>query len=504
MGPLMSKPKPPTPLHPSEYEAIEAAMMETARGRWFLKEYTQRNRNADTHVLLDAIGKLQASLPEPKATMEIDRFRMDLVEMSKAILRTRQEIASIKAPDDDGPLLTATEELGSIVQAAEQATHDILHAAEDIQETAWILREQGVDGVACDRLDSRATDIYSACSFQDLTGQRTSKVVHVLRYLEARVNAMIEIWDIEAGEYDAGKLPGARKDGHLLQGPSSDGLVQTDVDELIFIEAPTGNADQDTTAATAAGDEATEVEPEPVIQPEPVEEEHESAIDEPDATQPLQDAESSQIAPSPLDETSLDENTSQFSGADLSASEQQDASQTSQTGAINVTLHIQPTLVEQQSLVQPVEDEPIVETSENFNATDTEAVSGVSSDVHVTEMAKTLQESAEDQLDTPAMKSVADTQSDHIEAQNTSEISTTVAIEDSTPNTQPVQSDLANEETSVQAEQTECTPQGAETNTPSDNEEVRSSTSGFEKPPALSLHSLNTISKDVLFSFPIR
>ena len=28
--------------------------------------------------------------------------------------------------------------------------------------------------------------IYTACSFQDLTGQRTGKVVQVLRYLESR------------------------------------------------------------------------------------------------------------------------------------------------------------------------------------------------------------------------------------------------------------------------------------------------------------------------------
>ena len=46
-----------TTIGEAEYEAIEAAVMETARGRWFLAEFARRNRTADTQVLLDAIGR---------------------------------------------------------------------------------------------------------------------------------------------------------------------------------------------------------------------------------------------------------------------------------------------------------------------------------------------------------------------------------------------------------------------------------------------------------------
>jgi hypothetical protein len=45
----------------SDYEAILSAIMETARGRWFLAEYARRNRHADTEMLLTAIGKLKCS-----------------------------------------------------------------------------------------------------------------------------------------------------------------------------------------------------------------------------------------------------------------------------------------------------------------------------------------------------------------------------------------------------------------------------------------------------------
>lgn len=47
-----------------DYDAIEAAVMETARGRWFLMEFARRNRNADTSVLLDAIARLENQMTD--------------------------------------------------------------------------------------------------------------------------------------------------------------------------------------------------------------------------------------------------------------------------------------------------------------------------------------------------------------------------------------------------------------------------------------------------------
>ncbi|HEY0293198.1 MAG TPA: hypothetical protein VGC51_12860 [Hansschlegelia sp.] len=38
----------PVPPFPDDYEAIADAVMETARGRWFLAEYARRNRAAET------------------------------------------------------------------------------------------------------------------------------------------------------------------------------------------------------------------------------------------------------------------------------------------------------------------------------------------------------------------------------------------------------------------------------------------------------------------------
>jgi chemotaxis protein CheZ len=239
----------PAPISEADYEAIEAAVMETARGRWFLAEYARRNRNADTTMLLKALDRIEASIRGEHSVEPVERIRFDLVEMSKAIARTKTEIAAMK-PDADhhGKFGEATEELDSVVQATEAATSDILECAERIQEIAWTLREQGLDAEVCDLLDAKATEVYTACSFQDLTGQRTRKVIGVLRYLEGRINAMIEIWGLdgalaaEAAEkraVDAGKA--------LLNGPArpGQGLDQADVDIVMGPAAMPRRAEED-------------------------------------------------------------------------------------------------------------------------------------------------------------------------------------------------------------------------------------------------------------------
>jgi chemotaxis protein CheZ len=265
----------PMPLSEVDYDMIESAVMETTRGRWFLAEYARRNRHADTTMLLGAIERLEASLrgePPPRA---VDRLRFDLVEMAKSIARTKAEIATIK-PDAvrHGKFGEATEELDSIVQATETATSEILAAAEQIQEIAWTLREQGLDPMVCDTLDARATEIYTACSFQDLTGQRTGKVIEVMRYLEGRINAMIDIWGLQGTMSAEAEVAAEASQADLLSGPArhGHGLDQSGVDVVMGppIGALVARADaiERTKRDSAAYEPAPPLSADPGIAPE--------------------------------------------------------------------------------------------------------------------------------------------------------------------------------------------------------------------------------------------
>ncbi len=215
----------------ADFEEIELAVMETERGRQFLQEFARRNRHADTQVLLSALSRIEKSIAIQREPTEIDKFRLDVLEMSRAISRTRAEIASIKPENvsGGGRILEASGELDSIVAATEHATSDILAAAEKVQEAAWTMREAGGDAGLCDMLDERATEIYTSCSFQDLTAQRIRKVIDALGFLEKRVNAMIDIWEFtEDSQNEASEPPDAN--AGLVRDPS---MSQADVDFVL-------------------------------------------------------------------------------------------------------------------------------------------------------------------------------------------------------------------------------------------------------------------------------
>jgi len=218
-----------TTISEADYEAIESAVMETERGRWFLKEFARRNRNADTQVLLDAIGRLEQAVARERVAQDMERLRADLKEMASAISTTKTELAEIHGLEQEhSHLFAASEALDAISRTTEQATSDILAAAEHIQESAWTLREDGANPEICDDLDRRATEIYTACSFQDLTAQRIAKIVQTLRYLEGRINAMIDVWggaDDKLNAFD-----------RMTIDDLDDDLTQSDIDSVIVDE----------------------------------------------------------------------------------------------------------------------------------------------------------------------------------------------------------------------------------------------------------------------------
>jgi hypothetical protein len=46
----------------TEYDAVYAAVTATERGRWFLTEYANRNRHADTQSLVEALARIEAAV----------------------------------------------------------------------------------------------------------------------------------------------------------------------------------------------------------------------------------------------------------------------------------------------------------------------------------------------------------------------------------------------------------------------------------------------------------
>lgn len=217
----------------AEYAAIESTIGASERGQLFLAEHARRARAEEMTTVLAAIERLERTVAAERAVDAVGSLRGGLMEMAEAISRTKAEISAISVPDGDQTRLTsASQALDAIVRATEQATSDILGAAEAVQEAAWTLRERNVEPEICEALDRHATAIYTACSFQDLTAQRTARIIYTLRYLEDRLASMIAIWGEEIARVPP--MPGSGDGGR----PIEEDLCQLDVDRYIAMSVP--------------------------------------------------------------------------------------------------------------------------------------------------------------------------------------------------------------------------------------------------------------------------
>ncbi|MFP5515533.1 MAG: protein phosphatase CheZ [Alphaproteobacteria bacterium] len=228
-------------LSDEEFEQIEDAIARSAKGRAFLRRLHRRSLGAATEEVRAMLQEFRDSWSRQNDAVEAGKhvgvLRRELMEMAASIEQARREVAALRPPDGSGDkILSATNELDAIVISTERASFEILNAAERLMDLAGKLRASGADPAMCGEIDTQVNDIFTACSFQDLTGQRTSKVVNALRYIEQRVMAMISIWgeDGLAGIIVKEEQTDSRPDAHLLNGPQLDGhgVSQADVDSM--------------------------------------------------------------------------------------------------------------------------------------------------------------------------------------------------------------------------------------------------------------------------------
>ena len=186
----------------------------------------------------DSMNVAGAAAAEGEVTPELSVLRGQLHDLKYSIDKTKAEIAAIHKPgEQEDKFVTAAMELGAIVKATEEATNNILGAAEDIEDHVSSIRERNTDVKSDEHLvaiSNLVIYIFENCNFQDITGQRTGKVVKTINYLEERILTMINIWgeeDFEGIELSADLRS---EDEKLLEGPQLEGagISQDDIDAL--------------------------------------------------------------------------------------------------------------------------------------------------------------------------------------------------------------------------------------------------------------------------------
>jgi chemotaxis protein CheZ len=173
---------------------------------------------------------------------QCEKLKVELDLIHQAISKTKQEIALLHGRSFDGnEMAKVTGELGAVVGGTEEATQQILAAAEAIDEAASsIVKTNSPDMQArfSQDIQERVITIYESCNFQDLTGQRISKVMTTMRFIENHINIMMDIWGgVDAIKKHAPVVIDDRVgDARLLngpKGPNDEGHAsQNDIDAL--------------------------------------------------------------------------------------------------------------------------------------------------------------------------------------------------------------------------------------------------------------------------------
>ena len=195
--------------------------------------------HVDPKDILEVVQSVMASIEGDHSSLS-QRLHADIEALAAYINTAKAEITEIGADKINTEYLPeASDQLSAIIGATEQATNEIFEAVELIEELASTMAPEQAE-----RIIEAVTRVYEACSFQDITGQRISKVVTALQNVESRVDALLQAFGEKAGaangtgtpaEVSTATEPGARPDEDLMHGPQlpGEGNSQEDIDALL-------------------------------------------------------------------------------------------------------------------------------------------------------------------------------------------------------------------------------------------------------------------------------
>jgi len=192
-----------------------------------------RHERGDT-VHIDEVGEIvHALLQTVNGDVSAGDLRLyrELSSLAEYITSARKEIAALRPDEIRSDFIpSATDELDAIVGATEAATNCILDAAERLEGIAPMVDEE-----VAERLTEVTTAIYESCNFQDLTGQRITKVVRVLKVIEERLTTLVKIFGEEMGEETVKEEKQVLSDEDLLNGPQlpENATDQAEIDRLL-------------------------------------------------------------------------------------------------------------------------------------------------------------------------------------------------------------------------------------------------------------------------------
>jgi chemotaxis protein CheZ len=173
---------------------------------------------------------------------QCEKLKIELDLIHDAITQTKREIAVLHTKSFNGEEMAKVNgELGAVVGGTEEATQQILEAAEAIDQAASAITKVNSPDqmkLLSEEILERVVSIFEACNFQDLTGQRISKVMTTMKFIENHITVMMDIWGgVDEIKSHAPQIADTREgDAKLLNGPKLEDDIghasQDDIDAL--------------------------------------------------------------------------------------------------------------------------------------------------------------------------------------------------------------------------------------------------------------------------------
>jgi chemotaxis protein CheZ len=170
------------------------------------------------------------------------KLQGDLGSIYDAVHRTKREIATLVLTNFTNPEIgRVSQELNAVIAGTEDATHRILRAGEEIEKAANTLGaalKTTQDQHLARDIVKQVTGIFEACNFQDLAGQRISKVSATLKFLEEHILRLVEIWGglEQLADLQPAAKAEVRKYPKLVNGPMLEGdqdcVSQKEIDAM--------------------------------------------------------------------------------------------------------------------------------------------------------------------------------------------------------------------------------------------------------------------------------
>ncbi len=187
-------------------------------------ENHQYRREEVVSIINSVIQKVEAA-----ETVSRESLFQELQSLHKIIAELRSEISVSPGEILEKHIPSATDELDAIVGATAEATGTIMDSCEAIDSIV-----SSADPAMQEKVTEQITKIYEACSFQDITGQRITKVVKTLKLIDEKVDKIL----VAFGPHEKEKFEQAEKEtteASLLNGPQmpDQAISQDDIDKLL-------------------------------------------------------------------------------------------------------------------------------------------------------------------------------------------------------------------------------------------------------------------------------